>query len=860
MALHGWCAVALLAMLAPQAPCQVLPATSQQGILPASASGGPVSALEALSIGFEVVQQRRTETRFQAAAAGGFAFAPPPNQAGRLLFAFRRARPETRQEAECTGRLLLEASKTFVQRNRIPPRNVREALLQQSSGVSQTDCQRLVRQLVGCDLVEPPTPVCSPGFPYRSIDGSCNNLANPKWGAAMIPFRRFLDPAYEDGVDSMRGTNRPPGSALPSPRTVSTNLHNAEQRPQRGLVTLMLMQWGQFTDHDIVHTPEAAGGEGEEEATPIMCCETGSETPVSDGVQDCQPIDVSADPLHSGVGRACMRFVRSLIGNQGCVLSPREQTNQITAYVDGSMVYGSDEEQSRNLRLSRGGQLNVTRSSIPGHGDLLPFLQCEPEEGMVTGGQCFKGGDVRVNEQPGLASMHTLWTRAHNTLAAQLSVVNPSWDNDRLYEETRRIIGALIQQITYRDFLPIVLGDALMREFDLYPLPAGYSNSYNPSIDASIANAFATAAYRFGHTLVDDVLRGAGTSIPLVGNFFNPRPLFQFQTRPSALLEGLASANAQPADAHLVSALTHNLFKQETEPIGMDLMALNIQRGRDHGIPPYTAWRRGCNLPVPTSANDLAQIMSPAVAQVFQRLYPSVDDIDLFPAGLAEQPVPDGLLGPTFTCIIAHQFARLKRGDRFWFENPNQPKPFTEAQLASIRRIGLSSILCQNSNNLSSGNSFSLTHFQFSMRVTMLQYLYIAKVICLILCNEPRPCASFPSLDVSLWRDGSTNPEANVSYNRIRRPSLRLTTSLFPHPADRKVCIKHQCRVSSIRDTAALQSLFEPVHLDDGNKIAVSVMCVLLILFFITKLKLKHVLNHSKIPRFICSFPSSKVN
>lgn len=84
---------------------------------------------------------------------------------------------------------------------------------------------------------------------------------------------------------------------------------------------------------------------------------------------------------------------------------------------------------------------------------------------------------------------------------------------------------------------------------------------------------------RFGHTLVDDVLRGAGTSIPLVGNFFNPRPLFQFQTRPSALLEGLASANAQPADAHLVSALTHNLFKQETEPIGMDLMALNIQVG-----------------------------------------------------------------------------------------------------------------------------------------------------------------------------------------------------------------------------------------------------------------------------------------
>ncbi|XP_047481270.1 eosinophil peroxidase-like [Penaeus chinensis] len=358
--------------------------------------------------------------------------------------------------------------------------------------------------------------------------------------------------------------------------------------------------------------------------------------------------------------------------------------------------------------------------------------------------------------------MHTLWTRAHNTLATQLSVINPSWDNDRLYEETRRIIGALIQQITYRDFLPIVLGDALMREFDLYPLTAGYSNSYNPSIDASIANAFATAAYRFGHTLVDDSLRGAGTSIPLVGNFFNPRPLFQFQTRPSALLEGLASVNAQPADAYLVPSLTHNLFKQETESVGMDLMALNIQRGRDHGIPPYTAWRRGCNLPVPASVSDLAQIMSPAVAQQFQGLYPSVDDIDLFPAGLAEQPVPDGLLGPTFTCIIAHQFARLKRGDRFWFENPNQPKPFTEAQLASIRRIGLSSILCQNSN---------------------LEYIQLNPFISAnVRGNEPRPCASFSSLDVSLWREGSTTQRPTYPTGPTPYPPTQPPSHYLPVP------------------------------------------------------------------------------
>ncbi|ROT70001.1 hypothetical protein C7M84_011747 [Penaeus vannamei] len=293
-----------------------------------------------------------------------------------------------------------------------PPSRVSRVLARQSVGLPPEECQRRVEKLAGCDLVEPPTPSCSPAFPYRSVDGSCNNLANPKWGAAMIPFRRFLDPAYEDGVDAMRGSDRLFGAELPSPRAVSAMLQKSEQRPQRGLITLMVMQWGQFTDHDIVHTPEAAlveSGKDGEETKPVECCESGRDLPFGDGVSDCQPIDVSEDPLHRSFNRACMKFVRSLIANQGCVLGPREQLNQITAYLDGSAVYGSRDSVADELRAHIGGRLNWTNSPAPGRGHLMPFVECEGGEGGAGGGHCFKAGDLRSNEQPALASMHTLW-------------------------------------------------------------------------------------------------------------------------------------------------------------------------------------------------------------------------------------------------------------------------------------------------------------------------------------------------------------------------------------------------------------------------------------------------------------------
>jgi hypothetical protein len=96
----------------------------------------------------------------------------------------------------------------------------------------------------------------------------------------------------------------------------------------------------------------------------------------------------------------------------------------------------------------------------------LPLLPAATYKADLCRGQaghirCFHAGDKRVNEQPGLIALHTIWLRAHNKIATELSHINPHWRDERLYQETRRIIGAILQHITFREFLPIVLGKSL---------------------------------------------------------------------------------------------------------------------------------------------------------------------------------------------------------------------------------------------------------------------------------------------------------------------------------------------------------------------------------------------------------------
>ena len=136
---------------------------------------------------------------------------------------------------------------------------------------------------------------------------------------------------------------------------------------------------------------------------------------------------------------------------------------------------------------------------------LMPTLE-EPFEDQCRSTSksihCFKGGDGRTNEQPGLIAQHTIWLREHNRLAERLVQLNPHWNDDRIFYEARKIVGAQMQHITYNEWLPLVLGERVINVFDLRLKRRGFYYGYNESVNPTAANAFGTAAFRFGHSLI----------------------------------------------------------------------------------------------------------------------------------------------------------------------------------------------------------------------------------------------------------------------------------------------------------------------------------------------------------------------
>uniref|UniRef100_A0A9L0TF86 Lactoperoxidase n=2 Tax=Equus TaxID=9789 RepID=A0A9L0TF86_HORSE len=541
---------------------------------------------------------------------------------------------------------------------------------------------------------------------YRTQDGTCNNLQHPMWGASLTAFERLLKSVYENGFNTPRGINPGRlyhGHPLPMPRLVSTSLIGTEAITPDEQFTHMLMQWGQFLDHDLDSTVVAL-----------------SQARFSDG-QHCSSVCGNDPPCFSVAippndprvrsGARCMFFVRSSpvcgSGMTSLLMNsvyPREQINQLTSYIDASNVYGSTDHEARAIRdlASHRGLLRqgiVQRSGKP----LLPFATGPPTECMRDENEspipCFLAGDHRANEQLGLTSMHTLWFREHNRVAAELLSLNPHWDGDTIYHEARKIVGAQVQHITYQHWLPKVLGEVGMKMLGEY-------RGYEPGVNAGIFNAFATAAFRFGHTLVNPVLYRldenfqpiAQGHIPLHKAFFSPFRIVN-EGGIDPLLRGLfgVAGKMRVPSQLLNTELTERLFSM-AHTVALDLAAINIQRGRDHGIPPYHDYRVYCNLSSAHTFEDLKnEIKNPEIREKLRRLYGSPLNIDLFPALMVEDLVPGSRLGPTLMCLLSTQFKRLRDGDRLWYENPGV---FSPAQLTQIKQTSLARILCDNSDNI----------------------------------------------------------------------------------------------------------------------------------------------------------------
>ncbi|XP_033303299.1 uncharacterized protein LOC117207322 [Bombus bifarius] len=620
---------------------------------------------------------------------------------------------------------------------------------------------------------------------YRTSDGSCNNLHHLWWGSAMSTMQRFLPSVYDDGIQSIRKsvTGRP----LPSARLVTTVIHEDKDVPLEA-VTHMLMQWGQFVDHDLTATGQGRGFNG---SIPQCCLKFGSGFQPPEFMHpECLPISVSKhDNFFGPLDVKCLEFVRSgSAPKEDCEFGPREQLSQVTSYLDASVVYSNSAFQTDSLRLFRNGLLQYGR--IQSQRPVLPKLDSDLCRRGSLSTNCFKAGDGRLGEQPALTSLHVAFLRLHNRIATKLAALNAHWSDEKLFQESRRIVASIVQHITYREFLPIVLGQDVMKIFDLELLKKGYYEGYDPTVKPTVANAFSTAAYRFGHSLVQQsFVRFNSDHQPIFNNvsihneFMNPANL---ETAGSVdrLLLGLINQNAQRRDEHISEELTNHLFQTPRFPFGMDLASINIQRGRDHGIPPYVRWREPCALSPIKNFDDLERVMPPSTARKFKLVYSSVEDIDLFTGGLAEKSVKSGLVGPTFACIIGQQFNNIRRGDRFWYENSKQEGSFTPGQLQQIRRVTLAQVLCSTMDSIE-----TIQPFVFLTQDT--------------LKNQRRPCndSIIGQLNLESWAERGPKFRREGIIDKIKKyASVSTTTSkstdLYSHnlnPA--KTSVQQQNRI-----------------------------------------------------------------
>jgi len=510
------------------------------------------------------------------------------------------------------------------------------------------------------------TPVnCEPSRRYRSMNGECNNLEHFHWGRANTAlcraFPRLVN--YEDGRETVTAT-APLGNGkkmvLPNPRLLSKKLH---RKPVEGSrqgarlnrkLTHLFMQYGQFLDHDITLTPEPE----------LECCDKRlADSPRCANIRldGDDFIDLAADEIYQAgqpTNQTCISFSRSDpacdtgVGRQPGTEDVREQLNSISAFVDGSNIYGSSKLFTNKLRANSItdhslGYLEVHKNNFK---DLPTRKQVGLENQFPSHEQHAKvSGDNRCVEHPGLVSMHTLWMNEHNRIAFNLQKQRPIKEymsgmhmgllekDEFIFQEARRIVSAEMQQITYREFLPLVLGPDVMKAYDLnlkkhLKKPRGKGTKYDATVNPSIMNEFATVSFRFGHTLVNNqFMRTQSRHRPrdqddrqtfaLEDVFFNDEvtncvnssctnhvnkrrkcsnTTCQFWSED--VLYGLTSEPAEESDMFLVPNLMDKLFlsrERHHRAKGIkdvaessDLAARNIQRGRDHGLPSYNVFRR----------------------------------------------------------------------------------------------------------------------------------------------------------------------------------------------------------------------------------------------------------------------------
>uniref|UniRef100_A0A182QCF9 Heme peroxidase 1 n=1 Tax=Anopheles farauti TaxID=69004 RepID=A0A182QCF9_9DIPT len=585
----------------------------------------------------------------------------------------------------------------------------------------------IVLALVVTIAVENALAQCDSNTPYRTFDGRCNNLQNPAWGAANTPYGRLLTADYGDGVSSPRRSKT--GTELPSARMLTLTLFN-DQNILDPRTTLLNMQFGQLVAHDMGLRA------GDSDAVP--CCENGRL--VANPGRRCYPIPVPpTDTVLAAGGIQCLDLIRTLntcdVNAANCGNRQQaQQLNSATSFLDLSVVYGNSAQENNQLRAFVGGRMKVDKRN----GTEWPPRNPQPSSACTlksASDTCYLTGDERSNITPELTILHVAFLREHNRLAQQLCKARPLWNDEKVFQEARRINIAQYQHIVYYEWLPFFLGMDHMSRRGLVVRTRDHVNDYAPTVNPTVLNDHANGAFRYFHSAMlgrlsfHDESRAFAGSININEHMFNPTVL-ERNDGYSMLTRGMATQPMGRNDLSYDPEARHFLFRFPNR-FGTDLKALDIQRSRDHGIPGYNAFLQHCGLGRVSRWEDFTQLRGPRDIQLLSSLYRTVDDVDLTVSEFFERHLPGTQAGPTYHCILMEQFHRTRRGDRFFYENGNQPGSFTPPQLNEIRKATIGRILC--------GNAPGVTQMQLRA------FQQIAND------NQLIPCPMLPALDARLW-------------------------------------------------------------------------------------------------------------
>jgi peroxidase len=364
----------------------------------------------------------------------------------------------------------------------------------------------------------------------------------------------------------------------------------------------------------------------------------------------CMPITISRnDPFYSPHDIKCMSFVRScMISSKPHRVEIGQQVNTVTSFLDHSNIYGLDIKTMKKVRSFNGGRLKTNLKNV------LP----------LENGAYFTGDD-RVNQSPFIAIWHSIFLRSHNNFADQLAVINRHWDEERIFQEARKINIAVYQNIIYHEWLPLFIGKSNIFE----------KTEYDPNSDASTTNEFSSAVFRFMHSFISSEFKLYDENMNV--KTFNLSDTItkskMLENSYDDILRGLMKQKVNLVGYS--SEILNKLFKNK-HGIGLDLLSVDILRGRDHGIQSYTKYMKMCNVKSNIKVfNDLfPQISKMAITQLRQT-YKSVFDIDLIVGGALENiaskenGTDSGLLGPTFSCIMSEQFRRFITGDSYFYSH-----------------------------------------------------------------------------------------------------------------------------------------------------------------------------------------------